>query len=358
MKEVFRVTTHITARAPSNIALIKYMGKVDPVLNIPENPSLSLTLQDLCTVVNLRLKSEGEGISLSGPGLSEAGRTRMIHYIQKSVPLITEVLNKFEFKVDLQRWESSQVEIESRNTFPASSGIASSASSFAAVTLAVAGALVQDLERFQLSLDNHDDYGRKLRRALARISRQGSGSSCRSFEGPWVYWEGEDAEALNEIQMPEMAHFVLLVDSSPKKVSSSLAHSMVRSSPLWNERVKRVEERVKVLKQALKSGDIPTVSRIAWSEAWEMHSLFHTCSEPFSYWTPGTIDVLRGLASFILQKSPPIVTLDAGPNVHVIVPASQRDEWRARLKELWPQFEILEDRPGLGARVVSSSDGA
>ena len=100
------------------------------------------------------------------------------------------------------------------------------------------------------------------------------------------------------------------------------------------------------------SGDLRALAFAAWAEAWEMHSLFHTSAEPFSYWEPGTLDALHFLARFLKDELPPIVTLDAGPNIHVLVDKARAERWRAILGDRFGEERLLEDRQGTGASWV------
>lgn len=251
--------------APSNIALIKYMGKDDASLNLPANPSLSMTLNHLCTWVEIEFSpsslgemhwlpemptfegelkfSEGQNPgSLSVdlgvlppcvPQLSEAGVNRILKHAHRVRAAVFHVFPNYGLSVA----EDLSLKIRTANTFPAASGIASSASSFAAVTLATALASSGDLESFR-SVWKDKVTGPKFRQDLAQISRQGSGSSCRSFEGPWVFWEGAHASSVKS-SLPELTDLVVLVSSDSKEVSSSQAHAMVLSSPFgkggWSE---------------------------------------------------------------------------------------------------------------------------
>lgn len=357
-------------RAPSNIALIKYMGKRDSSLNLPDNASLSMTLNELATWVSIRSGDSGSGLVLDAglpdgapsqaraPRLNQAGTDKVLRHAalvrSESERILPAYGMVYTFVPDLA--------LRSCNTFPEASGIASSASSFAAVTLAVALASAGDSQAFALAWLQNADF----RRELARVSRRGSGSSCRSFEGPWVRWEGEDARALDlsglgAARLPELAHFVLLISSEAKAVSSSQAHARVKSSPLWNGRVARVVQRLAAFETALRRADLASLARIAWSEAWEMHSLFHTASEPFTYWKSGTVAALEWLAPYIYVASgtsapvPPIVTMDAGPNIHITVPVQDAAIWRTRFTDRFGHEAVLEDRPGSGASIVGSS---
>jgi diphosphomevalonate decarboxylase len=350
----------IRTRAPSNIALVKYMGKKDSTFNIPSNSSLSMTLCDLSTFVELRVLSgstpELRWISelpaelpqstspWQVPQLSESAQKR----IQKHYSRVLAQLSKPLAPLDLQVNAFRNLEIRTANNFPASSGIASSASSFAAITLALSAASSSDpllfMERYPHSL--------QLQESLASISRQGSGSSCRSFGGPWVVWEEETSFPVSTRQMPEMAHFVLLIRKEPKAVGSSEAHLRVQSSPLWSGRPERAEQRVGQVRDAIERGDIQRIALETWREAWEMHSLFHTSAEPFTYWEPGTVQGLHFFSQFMNDSEPPIVTLDAGPNIHVIVPLQKRSLWREKLKKEFPECTVLEDTHGQGAKFV------
>lgn len=340
------------------------MGKVEGSANLPVNPSLSLTLDSLCTVMEVRrisgpsrfvseLPRAAESLSGGGawkpvtPDLGEAGAGRMARHLDRVRRAAPALFDRVGL-APARELETAGFEFRSANTFPASVGIASSASSFAAATLATAQASAEDPDAFARAYDRDPS----LRRSLASLAREGSGSSCRSFEGPWVRWEGESAAEARSA-MPAMSDLVLVVGRSAKTVSSSEAHARVRSSPLWQGRAERAASRLRELESALAAGDVATVSRIAWSESWEMHSLFHTASEPFTYWEPGSVAVLRGLAPRIGQgPDAPIVTMDAGANVHVLVRSERRDEWIQRLRGEFPGLDVLWDDQGPGARLL------
>jgi len=363
----------LSVRAPSNIALMKYMGKKDSSMNLPENPSLSMTLNSLCSVVEVTVESSGNHQTvrwlpelpqkflenlparypLIVPALDDRAVGKMIRHFERVEKAVPEIFSRWGLNLRTGGSKGKVFTFRSANTFPASSGIASSASSFAALTLGMATALCDDGVRFQKIWETEP----ALRRALARVARQGSGSACRSFEGPWVLWDEQDATKVETQSIPALAHFVILVKTDPKQVSSSDAHLRIKTSPLWEGRPERVRQRTGALADALKRGDLEAISRLSWSEAWEMHSLFHTCSEPFSYWEPGTMEVLQWFARYFKQNQDfPIVTLDAGPNIHVIVVKSQREIWRRRIQEQWGGTglltALLEDEPGEGASLI------
>jgi diphosphomevalonate decarboxylase len=355
----------VRARAPSNIAIVKYMGKQDGAINIPENPSLSLTLNRLCSYVEIArvgapdspdsdevtwspehplLWSGYNGLKLQVPSLDDEGIGRFLRHFKRSIAAAPAILSKYGVPVAAQTAWTWLYLIRSGNTFPASAGIASSAASFAALTLATAMTRAGD----QVAFDRAWGSEAGLRRDLASLSRQGSGSSCRSFEGPWVGWEGEQAFKL-DASTPKLAHFVLLASGAAKKVSSSAAHRLVKGSPLWAGRVERAGARFEQARKALAEGDLTRLARIAWGETWEMHSLFHSVPEPFSYWQPRTMEILQWLSVFVNEPEPPVVSMDAGPNVHLIVAATRADFWREMLIGRYGRDSFLEDEPGGGA---------
>jgi diphosphomevalonate decarboxylase len=353
------------------------MGKRDAMSNLPENGSISVTLEDLCTLASLEESGEGSGLRFSNelpdfaatwkprheapgcellkplsPPLSPAGSSKVLKHIERVFESCEALLPSFGLKTRSVHGRSFT--LRTANTFPQASGIASSASAFAAVTLVSAQARAEHPAQFA-DLFKTD---LNLKRALARLSRRGSGSSCRSFEGPWVEWEDERAFA-HDFRTPTLAHFVVVVSADAKEVSSSEAHAMIKTSPLWAGRVERVGVRLKALRHALSKGELHSISQIAWADSWEMHSLFHTAERPFTYWQPGSVRVLRALKPLVegMQTAnpvvtpivTPIVTMDAGPNVHILVPEEQREAFRKQLLILFSDLRILEDGEGRGA---------
>jgi diphosphomevalonate decarboxylase len=366
----------VGARAPSNIAIVKYMGKHTSAMNIPENRSLSLTLNELCSCVEITCNDAHDlaapeceaawamepplqwnghtNLKLQVPRLEEEGINRFLKHFERVRRAVPAILAKYGVPVADQSeyGKGRSYLIRSGNTFPISAGLASSAASFAALTLATAMTCAGDQAAFDRAWDSETG----LRLDLASLSRQGSGSSCRSFGGPWVAWDREAVFAVSA-STPKLAHFVLLVSGATKQVSSSRAHQLVKESPLWRGRVERANARFDQAREALIVGDLACLARIAWSETWEMHSLFHTTPEPFSYWLPGSLEILQWLAPAINWAvpaiiSPPIVTTDAGPNVHLIVEAADADLWRERLIRRYGADSLLEDEPGSGASPV------
>jgi diphosphomevalonate decarboxylase len=314
------------ATAPSNIALIKYMGKKDVSRNIPDNPSISYTLPHLLTKVEIEV-SKGpvdswEPLISDGYFKLELGPKESARYLDH--------LNFLKKEMGVE----SNFFVRSANNFPENCGLASSASSFAALTACAVKAFSEITKSEELSVDK-----------IAGLSRQGSGSSCRSFMGPWCVWS---EESVSEIAFPQkdLLHMVVVADGKRKKVSSSSAHKKVSSSLLYNGRVERACIRMGLLVESLSSNNWKNAFEICWSEFWDMHALFETSNPSFGYMTEGSMKVLS-LAKYSWDKvnDGPLVTMDAGPNVHLLFRKEQLPMAKS-LKEKYLDlgFKVYSDK--------------
>lgn len=306
------------ASAPSNIAVIKYMGKETTGINEATNPSLSMTLKDFRTNVELEL-STGEDRWEPLPG---------------STPLRVESTKRFvDFFRRLKDKENIRESflLRSGNNFPSDAGLASSASSFAALTQAAYTAF-SDLQ----------NKPRPSAGDLANISRTGSGSSCRSFFSPWCAWEGDSVYQAKSALEP-LVDTVIVHEAGFKKISSSEAHKRVKSSPLFAGRSERAKSRMNIALKALELGDFKKLAEVSWQDSWDMHSLFHTSQPPFFYFAPQTIAVLRFVEEFWEKNGfGPLATIDAGPNVHLLMKIPEKEKILAELRVAIGSFSSQE----------------
>lgn len=288
------------SEAPSNIALIKYMGKKDQETNLPANPSLSFTLNKLKTVVSLELTHDPKD---SWQPLID---NVMPNSINLSVQAQERFINHLNFLKNLYKVKQSFI-VRSNNNFPQSCGIASSASSFAALTKCALTALSELTNSEKPSLSQQ-----------ANLSRHGSGSSCRSFFMPWSIWDEKGVQNIN-LPYQELHHQVIIFSSKPKQISSSVAHKLVQNSPLYKDRDKRAENNLQILLTALNHKDWHLAYEVCWEEFQDMHNLFMTSSESFTYINQVNKDILNKLQEFWRnEKDGPIITMDAGPNIHLL----------------------------------------
>ena len=294
------------SQAPSNIALIKYMGKKDLQKNLPDNPSLSYTLHNLLSNVMLESQTGTHDLwePLPIPGappfeLSPAAQQRFLRHLS---------FLKAHFHYN------GGFVVRSSNNFPQGSGLASSASSFAALTKCAVLALSELTEKPAPTIEEQ-----------ARLSRMGSGSSCRSFFSPWALWDKESVKAIT-LPYAALHHQVIMISHKEKKVSSGEAHQRVKTSPLYETRSQIARENLKLLLQALEMKNWEDAFTIVWREFTDMHALFSTSTPPFSYMTPASKEILNLLQDFWHHHGDgPLVTMDAGPNIHLLYREDQHE---------------------------------
>jgi len=319
----------ITWRSPSNLAIIKYWGKHG--VQLPRNPSISFTLENARTETQLEYqpkKGADQGISLDfyfHEEQNEAFKARILKYLES-------LLEIFPFLRQLE------LTIRSGNSFPHSSGIASSASSMSALALCLC-----TLEDTLFStLEDDEAFDRKA----SYIARLGSGSACRSIYGKMALWGAvSDVEnSSDEYAVPfgESLHEVfttfhddiLIVSKGEKSVSSSAGHELMKENPYANPRYQQAKQRLNQLLPALKSGDVEKFGRIAEDEALTLHALMMTSNPSYILIEPNTLAIMQRIRAYRKESGHPVYfSLDAGPNVHVLYPESVMHDVRLFIEE-------------------------
>ncbi len=312
-------TGSATWQAPSNIALVKYWGKKEN--QIPANPSISFTLNSSRTTTTLQYilnkKSTGVAFELFFEGRKKDDfKPKIANFFQKIEKYCPYILN-YSFT------------IHTENTFPHSSGIASSASGMGALALCV-----MSLEK-ELNPDISEDHFYKKASFLARL---GSGSACRSIEGPVVIW-GEnkvfsDSSDLYGVKFDDAIHpvfknyqdTILLVDKGKKQVSSSLGHNLMHGHPFAEQRFSQANSNLQKIKEVLILGDLDTFIKIVESEALTLHAMMMSSNPYFILMKPNTLEIINKVWEYRdIQKIPLCFTLDAGANVHLLYPEQNKD---------------------------------
>ena len=297
-------------QSPSNIAIVKYWGKRPEMKQIPQNPSVSFTLSKCRTETSIDYKaSDRFGLHFRFDGKENP------EFQTKIAEFLKNQLSAFPFLNEIE------LHINSHNTFPHSSGIASSASSMSALVLCL-----MDIDR-ELNGGEID-----LQRASC-LSRLASGSACRSVFPKMALWGATEARPgssdeyavslENEIH-PLFKTFhdsILIVSDAKKSVSSRAGHALMNSNPYAESRYAVAKNNIVNLLEALKKGDLETFIRITEWEAMQLHALM-MCSEPsYILMKPNTLRIINTLLEFRKETDIPVCfTLDAGPNVHILYP--------------------------------------
>ncbi|MCQ4034206.1 diphosphomevalonate decarboxylase [Kaistella montana] len=315
----FNITNQkVSASCPSNIALIKYWGKYDP--QIPANPSISYTLNHCKTNTEMEfLADEKFSVQTYLSGNEELKFAQKIEkYFQKIEEYLPWILK-------------GKYIIKTENTFPHSSGIASSASGFGAI----AKCLMALDEQFSGKLD--EDFKLKKASFLARL---GSGSACRSLYDGLVVWgkteEVADSSDLFAVQYPnEEIHpifksfndWVLLIHEGEKSVSSTVGHGLMNTNPYAQRRFQEAHENFKTLKGILKNGDLEAFIKLVEHEALTLHAMMMMSEPAFILMKTGTLQVINKIWEFRKENNLPLFfTLDAGANVHLLFPENTDSE--------------------------------
>jgi diphosphomevalonate decarboxylase len=317
-----------TAVANPNIAFIKYWGKVDENLTLPANPSLSMNLAALTTVTTVEFRSSlsVDAIAIDGQPAAGQALVRVVEHLDR---------------VRAMAGSSDRARVASRNDFPVGTGLASSASAFAALTLAATRAAGLDLDEADLS----------------RLARLGSGSACRSVPSGFSLWEGDsDATSYARQFAPpehwELTDVVAIVSQQHKEVGSYDGHALAPSSPLHKARVAAVPGILATIQLGLQERDLATLGLAAETDALAMHGVMMTSNPSLLYWLPATVVVLNAVRAWRNEGLAVYFTLDAGPNVHCLCEASSAAEVERRLRNLEGVVDVLVSGPGGGARLV------
>lgn len=325
--------TTCTIIAPANIAMVKYWGARDLSEAIPNHASISMTLDRChteCSVAYRATRGADEVALVDDDGRPLAMPDSFVPRVVAHLDVLRETAG-----VD------GSFRVATRNSFPSGAGMASSASGFAALTMAAAGALGLDLDVAKLS-------------DLAR--RSGSGSAARSVLGGYVEWPiatGNGAYAaapLADASDWDLRDVIALIDVEPKKVSSLAGHERASTSPHYATRLGLVEDRLRGVRAAIAARDLDSLGTIVEQDAIELHVIAMTSRPPIFYWRPATLAALAAVRALRRDGVPAYSTIDAGANVHVLCDPSEEDAVAARLSGVPGVVDVIRDRVGSGPR--------
>lgn len=311
-------TQTVVSSCPSNIALIKYWGKYKN--QIPANPSISYTLNNCKTNTSMEfLEDEEFSVQTFLAGNEEKKFAEKIEKYFRNIEEFLPWILKGKYV------------IKTENTFPHSSGIASSASGF--------GAVAKCLMELEQQFSGIQDCDFKIRKA-SFLARLGSGSACRSLYDGLVVWgttkEVEDSADLYAVQYPNdeihevfksFNDWVLLIHEGEKSVSSTVGHGLMNTNPYAERRFQEAHENFAALKMILKNGDMPNFIKLVEHEALTLHAMMMMSDPAFILMKTGTLSVINKIWDFRKDTGLPLFfTLDAGANVHLLFPAGSEED--------------------------------
>ncbi|MDP3982789.1 MAG: diphosphomevalonate decarboxylase [bacterium] len=320
-----------TATAPANIAFIKYWGKKDEKLRLPETGSISMSLDKCLTTTTVEFADSHKADSF---------------VLDREIVVGKEAARVFK-QLDRLRslaGSTSKAKVVSQNNFPKGTGIASSASGFAALTVATASALGLVLSEKELSI----------------YARLGSGSACRSIPEGIVEWlEGDSnetsyAHSLYPVDYWNLRDVLAIVSSSEKKVGSSRGHTLGKKSIFHEARVKAVYKLILQIKEAIKDKDIHKMGEILEADCIYMHAVMMSSTPALFYWNAGTMNVIHKTIELRGQGIPVYFTIDAGPNVHLITEEKYVEQVSTAISKIQGVQSTIINKPAKGARITEN----
>ena len=319
------------ARAYTNIALIKYWGKKNEALILPMNNSLSLTLDAFYTETE---------VIFSDSYIADEFYLDDTLQDEKATKKVSQFLDLFRKEAGI----SLKASVISQNFVPTAAGLASSASGLAAL----AGACNTTLK---LGLDDL---------SLSRFARRGSGSACRSIFGGFVEWEkGHDDLSSYAKPVPsdsfedDLAMVFVLINDQKKEVSSRNGmRRTVETSSFYQGWLDSVEGDLYQLKQAIKTKDFQLLGETMERNGLKMHGTTLAAQPPFTYWSPDSLKAMDAVRQLRKKGIPCYFTMDAGPNVKVLVENSHLSEVQETFTKLFSKEQVITAHAGPGIAII------
>jgi len=317
------------AIAPANLAFIKYWGNANDQLRIPNTGSLSMNLSGFETSTSVTFDQDltDDEIQIDGEIMLGKAKQRVSVFLDN----VRQMANI-----------STKAQVVSNNSFPKGTGIASSASAFAALAVAASTAAGLTLSPQELS----------------QLARLGSGSACRSIPDGFVEWlpgdshETSYAVSLHAADYWDVVDVVAIVSEEHKKVGSTEGHAMADTSPFYRQRVLAMPDKIAALKKAIEEKDFTTFGEISESETLNMHAIMMTSNPSLLYWAPGTIDLMKQVMQWREEGLESYFSLDAGPNVHILCLGKDASAIEQRVKQSSFVSKVFIAHPANGAHLI------
>ena len=342
-----------TGLAHPNIAFVKYWGNRNDELRLPANGSISMNLEGLetRTTVQFDASLRSDEVKIDGKmagGVAHARVGRMMDEVRALAGI-----HHFAW-------------VESENNFPTGTGIASSASAFAALALAATKAAglnaspcgdnTPSSHRPGVLPGEHNfDLA-----ALSRLARRGSGSACRSIPGGFVEWTagtGDDDSYAVSIAPPEhwnLTDCIAMISTAHKLTGSTEGHKIAGTSPLQSARVVDAPRRLDICRHAIMNCDFTAFAEILEEDSNLMHAVMMTSHPQLFYWQPATLAVMQAVRAARVKGLPVCYTIDAGPNVHVVCTCAVAEETAKLVAGIPGVREVRLAKVGGPARLVEN----
>lgn len=320
-----------TAIAPSNIAFIKYWGKKDEILRLPENGSISMNLSNLQTTTTVEFNKDFKEDSIVINDIKEENEgSRAIKHLDR-----VRKIAKVNYKA----------RVVTKNNFPTGTGLSSSASGFAALTVAGARAAGLNLSEKELSI----------------LARQGSGSACRSIPDGFVEWiDGNTSETSYAVSLylPEywdIVDVVAVVSKNKKEVSTTEGQKLAKSSPFFPVRLARIKEKINLIKKYMAENNFTAFGELLEAEALELHAIMLTSTPSLIYWLPGTLKVMHAVKRWRQEGLRVYFTVNTGQDIHLICQKKDVEKVVRKTEEISDVQKTIINYPSEGAHLIDDN---
>jgi len=319
----------VTAIAHPNLALIKYWGRKNEELRLPANGSISINLSEMTTTTTVEF--------------SEIFQSDQIQIGKKDV---IEDSGRLAERLDrIRKLANSDLyaKVVSVNNFPSSTGLSSSSSGFAALTLAASSAIGLNLSEKELTI----------------LARQGSGSACRSIPNGWVEWN--DASSSNESYAQsifpsdhwDIVDIVAVVSSEKKDVPTSQGQKLAQTSPFFTARQAEMPDKISKMKTYIEEKDFVPFGELVEAEALNMHAIMITSTPSLIYWSIGTLRLIKQIKKWRNEGLPAFFTINTGQDIHILIEKGNLTALKKRLINIPYIQKIFVNKVSDGAEIVN-----
>jgi len=314
-----------TAIAPSNIAFIKYWGVKDEILRLPKNGSISMNLSNMLTTTTVEFSPEFTEDLITLNETQETGeKSRIIEHLDR-IRKLAKIADK--------------ARVVTQNNFPTATGLSSSASGFAALSVAGAKAAGLSLSEKELSI----------------LARQGSGSACRSIPDGFTEWlDGDSSNTSYAVSLypPEhwgLADVVAVVSKEKKEISSTEGHKLAASSAFFETRLALNKEKMLAIKRYLQEKNFTAFGELVEAEALELHAIYITSHPSLLYLLPGTLRIMHAVKVWRKEALAVYFTLNTGQDIHLICQNKDAEIVAKKLAAIDDVQRIIINHPSKGA---------